>query len=340
MLPPPFPLLDTRRCLLYLEVMTGREKRRWRVVARFFLAGMIVVQLAGCSYLRQTAISSAADALSGDRAAEVYTSDDDPALVRDAFPFVLKTTELLIVEDPGNRSLYLSAGSGFVQYAAMFLDGEADMLEDDDFEKSRELKKRAARLYYRGCLYSLRGLELDHPDFRKRLREDPEKILSRMGKRDVTRRFWAGAGWIGTISIDSSNMARLAELSLAEAVMRRVLALEEDFGDGVVHEFFISFEGGRSEMMGGSAERAREHYRRAVVLSGGGKASPHVALAATVAVREQNLEEFRDLLEKALAVDVNEVPKWRLGNVVAQKKAQWLLNRIPDLFVDFEEESQ
>jgi hypothetical protein len=135
-------------------------------------------------------------------------------------------------------------------------------------------------------------------------------------------------------------MARLAELSLAEAVMRRVLELKEDFGDGVVHEFFISFEGGRSEMMGGSAARAREHYRRAVVLSEGAKASPHVALAATVAVREQNLEEFRDLLKKALAVDVNEVPKWRLGNVVAQEKAQWLLNRIPDLFVDYEEESQ
>jgi predicted anti-sigma-YlaC factor YlaD len=334
------PPLTPGRCLLYLKFMTFGRKSRWGGAGEFLLFGIVVIQLTGCTPLRRSVISGAADALSGDRAAEVYTSDDDPALVRDAFPFVLKTTELLIVEDPLNRSLYLSAGSGFVQYASLFLDNEADMLLEDDYEKSRAMKKRAARLYYRGCLYSLEGLELDHPDFCRRLREDPEKMLSRMGKRDVPLLFWAGAGWIGTISIDSSNMARLAELSLAEAVMRRVLEIDESFGDGVVHEFFINFEGGRSEMMGGSAERAREHYRRAVELSSGMKASPHVALAATVAVREQNLVEFRNLLEKALAVDVNEVPKWRLGNVVAQEKARWLLESIPDLFVDFEEESR
>jgi predicted anti-sigma-YlaC factor YlaD len=337
---PLLPLLDSRRCLLYLKGMTFVEKGCGRAAGQFFLVAVIAVQLTGCSPLRRSVISGAADALSGDRAAEVYTSDDDPALVRDAFPFVLKTTELLIVEDPENRSLYLSAGSGFVQYATLFLDSAADMLEEDDFEKSRAMKKRAARLYYRGCLYSLGGLELDHPDFRKRLREDPEKLLERMGRRDVPLLFWAGAGWMGTIAVDSSNMARLAELSLAEAVMRRVLEVDEDFGDGVVHEFFITFEGGRSETMGGSPERAREHYRRANELSGGRKASPLVALAETVAVREQNIEEFRSLLEKALAVDVNEVLKWRLGNVVAQERARWLLDRVPDLFVDFEEESQ
>jgi hypothetical protein len=34
------------------------------------------------------------------------------------------------------------------------------------------------------------------------------------------------------------------------------------------------------------------------------------------------------------------VKKWRLSNTLAQSKAQWLLEHIPDLFVEFEEEAE
>lgn len=184
------------------------------------------------------------------------------------------------------------------------------------------------------------GIELGYPGFEKLLREDAEDALSRMWGKDVPFLFLAGAGWVGAISNDPSNMSMMAELSLAEAVMRRVLELDEEYGDGAVHEFFIVYEGGRGEAMGGSAERARAHYERAVEITGGKKASPHVALATTVAVREQDVEGFRRLLEKALAVDVQEVKKWRLSNILARRKAEWLMGRIPDLFVDIEEEEK
>jgi hypothetical protein len=59
----------------------------------------------------------------------------------------------------------------------------------------------------------------------------------------------------------------------------------------------------------------------------------HLRLAETVAVREQNLTEFRTLLETALAVDPNKVPALRLANILAHRRAQWLLSRIPDLFI-------
>jgi hypothetical protein len=320
---------------LYLKTMKPGTSFKPLLAGIFPLLLVALLSSAGCS-LRGAAISGAAGAFSSERAAEVYSSDDDPELVRDAFPFGLKTYELLLAEDPGNRSLHLAAAAGFIQYASAFLDDEADMLEDEDFDRARELKGRAVRLYLRGRDYALGGLELDHEEFRRRVREDPAAALAGVEKEDVPFLFWAGAGWAGAIAGNPSDMSRVAELSVAEAIMRRVLELDESYGDGGVHEFFIVFEGGRSEAMGGSPERAREHYRRAVELSGGGKASPHVALASTVAVHRQDLESFRGLLAKALAVDVNGVKKWRLGNVLAQKKASWLLEKVPDLFLEYE----
>jgi len=135
-------------------------------------------------------------------------------------------------------------------------------------------------------------------------------------------------------------MSLVAELPIAEAMMRRALELDEDFEDGAIHEFFITYEGSRSEAMGGSAKRALEHFDRVVSLTRGEKASPYVLLASSVAVRKQDYKMFRKLLHKALAIDPDAVPEWRLANILAQEKAQWLLDHSAELFLDYEETEQ
>ncbi len=85
--------------------------------------------------------------------------------------------------------------------------------------------------------------------------------------------------------------------------------------------------------MGGSIERAREHFDRAIKLSEGKKASPYVSLAENVSVRQQNVKEFVKLLKMALAIDVDAKPDYRLENILLQRRASWLLSRIEDLFL-------
>jgi predicted anti-sigma-YlaC factor YlaD len=81
-----------------------------------------------------------------------------------------------------------------------------------------------------------------------------------------------------------------------------------------------------------SAIRAREHFARAVELSGGLRASPYVTLAETVAVAEQNRTEFNQLLDRALLIDPDRKPEWRLMNLIIQQKARRLKERADDLF--------
>jgi predicted anti-sigma-YlaC factor YlaD len=42
-------------------------------------------------------------------------------------------------------------------------------------------------------------------------------------------------------------------------------------------------------------------------------------------------------LDKALAIDPEDVPEWRLVNILSQEKAQWLLDHSAQFFVDYEE---
>jgi hypothetical protein len=156
-----------------------------------------------------------------------------------------------------------------------------------------------------------------------------------MELEDVPLLFWTGVSWSLAIASAQDDPEMLADLPRAEALMRRALDLKEDFDAGAIHEYFIAYEGGRPEAMGGSAQKARRHFERAMELSGGKKVSPLVTLAENVPVRSQDRKEFLDLLDRALAFDArNEAPEYRLANLVAQRKARRLKGRVDELFIE------
>jgi predicted anti-sigma-YlaC factor YlaD len=57
-------------------------------------------------------------------------------------------------------------------------------------------------------------------------------------------------------------------------------------------------------------------------------------LAEDVSLQKQNRAEFETLLKRALAIDVNAKPEYRLANLIIQRRARWLLQRTGDLFVE------
>jgi predicted anti-sigma-YlaC factor YlaD len=302
-----------------------------RYLASLLLAGSMAGLLTGCSPQRLM-VDLVGNALT--RNDDVWASDDDLELIRDAVPFGLKTYESLLATSPRHRGLLLAAGRGFTQYAYAFVHNEADRLDATDRLRARALRVRAHRLYLRGRDYALRGLDVAHPGFTAMLRTHGAAALAMTTSDDIPLLYWAGAAWAGAITTAKDDLQLLADLPLAAACMQRVLDLDETYDRGAAHEFFIVYEGSRPVEMGGSPARARMHYQHAVALSSGLRASVHLALAEAVSVREQNLAEFQALLEAALAVDVDQAPALRLANILAQRRAQWLKSRIPELFIE------
>lgn len=268
------------------------------------------------------------DAITGG-GTDVFASDSDPQLVREAIPFGLKVYESLLIETPAHKGLLLACARGFTAYAYM-IQNEADQIDETDLTKARAQKARASKLYLRGRDYALRALEAEHKGFGKRLRTDHIAALAMTTADDVAFLYWAGAAWAAALSADKNNLGLIAEFPLAGALVKRVLELDETFEDGSAHEFLISYEAARP---GGSIKLAREHYRKALKLSKGARAMTHLALAEAVSIKQQNLSEFRKLLDAALALDPDAEPKFRLINALARDRARWLRKRIPDLFL-------
>ena len=139
--------------------------------------------------------------------------------------------------------------------------------------------------------------------------------------------------WGAAISLAKDNAELSADLPITAALAGRALALDERFGGGAAHDFFIAYEGGRPPAAGGSVARARQAFERAVELSGGRRAAPFVTYAETVCVGAQDRAEFERRLNQALAVDVSTPGPDRLANLLAQRRARWLLARADELFI-------
>ncbi|HEX4963551.1 MAG TPA: TRAP transporter TatT component family protein [Thermoanaerobaculia bacterium] len=308
----------------------------WPRLSHCLVLGAAVLALASCS-VKRVAVHAAANALAG--GTDVYAADDDPELVRAALPFGLKTIEALLAQDPRNAKLLLAAASGFTQYSYAFVQQEADFVEERDLARATELRARARRLYLRALGYGWRGLEVDFPGLRARLQAEPEKaeaILTGMAglkKEHVPLLYWTASAWAAAIALAKDDAELSADLAVVEGMMRRALALDEGFGQGALHDFFLVYEGSRTSV-GGSLARAREHLARTTALSQGQRAAPLVSFAETVDVGTQNRVEFERLLNQALAIDPDKVPGQRLANLIAQRRARWLLGRTDALFIE------
>lgn len=269
----------------------------------------------------------------------VYEIDDDIELVGQALPFGLKLTESLLAQSPQHEGLLLTASRGFVLYAHGYVHYEAELAEPQDVDRARVLRTRACKLYLRGLGYGFRALERHYPGLERKLVADPRGAVEVVGAktrtRDVPLLYWAAAALGLAISVSPDDATMLARLPEVEALLDRALALDESWDAGTLHEFKIILAGSKPGMAP-DVPLIKRQLERALELSKGSSAGLYLAYAEAVSLPAQNTHEFREVVEKALALDPDQVPGERLLTLMSQRRARWLLSRIEDLILDDE----
>jgi tetratricopeptide (TPR) repeat protein len=299
-----------------------------RIWVLLLLAGFSPV-LNGC-FLKSIAVNSVADGLAGQ--GDTWSSDNDPVLVGDAIPFSLKFMESILAATPHHVGLLTTLCQSFTEYGYAYVQAESEYIADQNYDKSKELNLRAKNLYVRARDYGLRGLEARHDHFSKLLMADPKTAVAKANKDDMDLLYWTGLSWMAAISIGKDDPELVSDVPQAEALIYRAYELNPDYNEGALHDFLITYEGGKPAMMGGSDKKAKEHFDRALELNKGQSASTYVNWAEAVDEKQQNREEFEDMLNKALAVDPDKEPSTRLANLITQKRARWLLANEDSIF--------
>jgi len=265
------------------------------------------------------------------KASLVYLTENDPQLVRDAFPFNLKAIEVLLQGDPDNPTLLLSATSGFTMYAYAFIKEDADRAIAEDYTTGKALYKRATNLFNRARQYGIRGLKVKYPEIETWMEQSPATDYP-IKKEDVPFLYWTAAAYGGAISTSGGDPVYLVDFPKVGWLLEQALKVDPDWNKGALYTAMISYSIKRPDAGPDAEKIARNYFQKAVKASRGNDCSPYVTFAEVVDVKTQDREEFTSLLEQALSVDLDSDPQLRLANVLTQSRAHWLLGRVDELF--------
>ncbi|MFP3040422.1 TRAP transporter TatT component family protein [Treponema primitia] len=283
------------------------------------------------------ATKAVANALTGEGSSTVFTGDTDPELIAGALPFAIKMYEALLATQPDHQGLILTTGSLFVMYANAFIQGPAEMLPPEEYLERADRIERARKLYLRGAEILATGLEKKYRGWNDAYGKGVQlSYLAKLKKADVPLIYWHAAGILSAYALNPFDLdlgMRLPELTAAIA---RAYELDPDFNSGALDDFYVLFYSSVPEGMGGDPSKVETHYQRALEKSKEGLAGPYVSYAQAVCVPAQNIETFKSSLESALAVDIEKDPASRLVNIIAQRKARYLLNAAPDFFAELD----
>lgn len=301
-----------------------------RACALVAVAALLAVS--ACGPTKRVALKTVANVLTGETSGAV-TSHNDPETVRGALDFALITNESLLTSLPRHEPLLTATCGMYTQYAAGFLQPEAEALQFDEFEKSQAVQARAFRLSARGRDYCWRALEVKFKGIGESLKADPVLALRKARREHVPLLYWSAASLGTAISTGGLEHPDLViDWPIVRALTERALELDESWSRGALHEIMISLES-QDAAMGGSEERARKHFARAVALQQGLAPGPYISLAMGVSKAKQDRAEFEKLLKQALAIDPEKDPTNRLVTIMGLTRARVLLDHIDDLIV-------
>ena len=278
---------------------------------------LLVLLLSGCSVGQMVARTSVTLL---DGGVEAMNREGDFELAREAIPANLKLMEGLLHKDPGNRALRQYAAEGFYGYAFGFVE-----LDDP---------ARAAELYRRGYAHGREGLRRLGLELELETAA-PDAIraaVAPLGADAVPLLFWTASNWAKRIDLNRTNPAMIAQLSGSAALMERVMELDPGFHHGSPDLFFAVYYGSRSPMFGGDYDRSATHFARANALNSDRLLLVDVLYAEYLARQRLDQESFRARLSRVLAAPPALLPEMELANVIAKRRAAWLLDKEEEWF--------
>jgi tetratricopeptide (TPR) repeat protein len=292
--------------------MTGFHHRVW-----IFFCLCLLFLISACLPNKKLTVGTTAILLEG--VARASSRQPDLRILREGTPAYLMLIDGMIQTWPDNERLLLAGAQSYSSFASLFV-------EDQDKEYANLLYERAKRYAFR----SLERRGLTNPG--QEPFDDFMRRVGSLGKKDVPILFWAATCWANWIRLNLDSMEALSELPRVEAMMKRVLELDEGFYYGGPHLFMGIWYAVRPKIAGGDLKKAQEHFLKALDLGQRKFLMADVYYASYYARKSGDKELFIATLQKVLEAPADTVPDLVLVNTVAKRQAKELLSRVEEYF--------
>jgi hypothetical protein len=298
------------------------------------LAFILLPLLNACS-IRKMVVRQATGFFSESR--KVFERETDLELAEDAIGANLKLLEAMQIHDEKNDELNLLIAEIYSAYSLSFAEDKMDAAEaaKQDAEVIRQ-RNRAKMFYLRAREFAGKVLlpKLDVENLAQLSEQQLKDKLAKLDKDDIAAVFWYAFSWGSAINLDREDVEALSELPKIEIMMAQVKAWDEAYYFAGAWLFEAVYFGARAEMMGGNLPRSKAAFARNMELTQGKLLITPYFQARTYCIFAQDKVCFQKNLKMVIDAPANIHPDQMLANALAKKKAQRLLLREADFFVE------
>jgi len=277
--------------------------------------GVTTGAVRACGVLAALALSAGCMTGAGQRfsrnLAGAVSDQDDMALVSSALPAYILLIEAQLRERPKSEGMLMAAATLYNAYATTF---------DGDLARRHELSDKAMDYALRAVAVRRRKL----PPLRECRYDAFEAVMGSLRRRDMPAWYTLGSTWAGWLRLRREDMTAAAELPRAEAIMKRIIEVDESYRDGGAHVYAGAMVGFLPPELGGRPNEARHHFERAIELSAGRNLMAKLMYAEHYARQRGDQERYIYLLGQIVDAD-GQRPGYTLMNTVAQQEAERLL---------------
>ena len=284
-----------------------------------FLHTFVRFGLVMCSLVLTTSCSSLVSGITGqmadDLAASILNSEDIDT-VREGVPAYLLLIDSFLRSSPDSESLLMAASS---------LNGSFSVLVEDP-ERIKLLSNKSFKYAEQAACSSgsilCTAKQQDFQTFRASLGE--------LQDRDIPVAYTLGVAWVGWIQANSGDWTAISELGKAQALMSRIVELNERYENGGPHLYMGGMQTILPASLGGKPEEGRQHFERALEIN-----SDYLMTKVIFAEQYARLVFDQELHDRLLqeVVDADPVVEgMTLTNRIAQERAAALLASSADYF--------
>lgn len=190
----------------------------------------------------------------------------------------------------------------------------------------------AEELYRIGRDRGLKALENSKP-FKKA--KGPNRILEaapKVGPEYLGSLTWTGVAWGQLLNLKKADAVALMDMPYVMALIKRSQEIDDTYFYGVSHLFFAALYASLPELLGGGPKKAIQEFRAAKGVTNGKFLLVDVFYARYYLTLFKRQDAFQKTLRRVLEADPDILPKARLVNDLAKKKAAWMLEHQRDYF--------
>lgn len=318
--------------------MSQRSISSSRLVIALALA-VSAAALAGCNvdgYLQKAGAETTAKVLY--RAQPSLKQESDYELAARAIPATLKTLEGFYTAHQTWRLRNLLT-EGYCQYGVGFVEDEWEVaLQKKDYEAAAYHETRATKMFLRCLNYALISMGKKWQDGIFGNTDDVMKLIDSAPRSKRVPLMWVAVGLGSMINHNKDNIELVAQAPTAKAILLKIVAWDEASppADPAIaalpHLALGLLYTAAGAQLGGKADEATKHFKKALELTGDKFLLARVQYARRVGVMLQDRKLFHDELVKVLQTDPAIWPEQRLANEIAHRRARRYLSQEKELF--------